>query len=417
MNKIINVALSFATLLTLVSVTQANLVLSPVENKMVDKLLRENHNLSKEEKRKISDEYWEIAKVSKEIYNAVILNTWTTTTWLVINGGVIDVNAVINNIKSLNKDVKEKRLNNIKSAQNLAEEIQRSFQIESEPDFEWYAVTKLPTPLYWQNENYVNLNRIMWGTGTTWLKLDSANTIDELWVVLPPNRPLTLINKVETWDFTYYNVRTREFDTWSGSADSRYIDSRLVEKQEYKAAEHEPQLPSKWQLIKNLFDALWTQYVRGWSRYQWIPEMNELYPTPEWVELSESEKEYKILKWVDCSWLLWQATDWYTPRNSRGMLTFWKSVPISWNTIDEIIEKVEPLDVLARWWHVIIILSKDYEIESIRKENFEWGPEIVDLRTRLEDIFTRRVPVDERSESSLSDKEKFVIRRRYPNGK
>jgi hypothetical protein len=131
------------------------------------------------------------------------------------------------------------------------------------------------------------------------------------------------------------------------------------------------------------------------------------------VKLTEDEQEYKLLKGVDCSWLLWQATNGYTPRNTSWLLTFWESVNITWNTISQIINKVKPLDLIVRKWHVIIILSNEYAIESIWKENFEWGVEIIKLKERLEDIFTRRQPVNEWNESTLPNKEKFVIRRRF----
>lgn len=390
---------------------KANTILSAEDHQMLDKLLRQNHNLSIQEKKTLSESYGNVAKIAKYIYNGVIKG----------DTGVDEETALLNkrieNIKGLSKTQQQKELEGLKHTQQMAEELERSFQIESEPGFEWYAVTKLPTPLYWQNADYVNINRIMWWTGTTGLKLDSSNTIDELWVVLPPNRPLTLIKKIEKWDFTYYEVRTREFDTWLWSDGSRFIDERLITKTEYKSEEHIPQLPSKEQLIKNMLDALGTQYIRWWSRYQWIPEMNELYPTPDGVELSDAEKEYKILKWTDCSWLLRQASDGYTPRNSRWFFNFWEAVSISWNTVDEIIQKVQPLDTIAWAGHVIIILNKNYAIESIRKADFQWGPELVDLKTRLEDIFTRRVPVNNWSESPLSDSAKFVIRRRYPSYK
>ena len=79
--------------------------------------------------------------------------------------------------------------------------------------------------------------------------------------------------------------------------------------------------------------------------------------------------------------------------------------------VQQIIEKVQPLDLIVWAGHVIIVLSDDYVIESLWKENYEWWAEIVNLQERLEDIFTRRQPVDEWHESNLPDKEKFVIRR------
>jgi hypothetical protein len=69
------------------------------------------------------------------------------------------------------------------------------------------------------------------------------------------------------------------------------------------------------------------------------------------------------------------------------------------------------LDLIVWAGHVIIILSDEYAIESIWKKDFEWWVEIVSLKERLEDIFTRRQPVDEWSKSSLPEKQKFVIRR------
>ena len=310
---------------------------------------------------------------------------------------------------------KNKTIEWLKEVQSLAEELQRSFQIESENEFEGYATTILPTPLFWLNKKDVDINKIMGWEWTTWLMLDSANTIDQLSIVLPKWTPITLINKVEDGKFTYYEVRTRDFDVWYGEKDAYFLDSRFIEKKENKPDEVINKLPDMSSIFKTLLAAVDSQYIWWGSYYQWIPEINELYPTPDDVELSTGEQQYKILQWTDCSWLLWQATNWYTPRTTRTLLTFWNSVPISWDNVEKIIKKVKPLDLIVWAWHVIIILSDEYAIESIWKANFEWWVEIVNLKDRLEDIFTRRNPVDEWSKSSLPDKQKFVIRRRYEN--
>lgn len=44
------------------------------------------------------------------------------------------------------------------------------------------------------------------------MKVDGNNMIIDLAVVLPPDTPVTLMRKVEKDGFTYYQVRTREFD-------------------------------------------------------------------------------------------------------------------------------------------------------------------------------------------------------------
>ena len=388
--------------------------LSESNHKLVDSLLNRFHNDSKETKKKKSELYSKVANDAKILRNAYL---WVYT-WNKLNGKILTKESIEYWLNEYNKkdDVKKnKTIEWLKEVQSLAEELQRSFQIESENEFEGYATTILPTPLFWLNKKDVDINKIMGWEWTTWLMLDSSNTIDQLSIVLPKWTPITLINKVENGKFTYYEVRTRDFDVWYGEKDAYFLDSRFIEKKEKKPDEVINKLPDMSSIFKTLLAAVDSQYIWWGSYYQWIPEINKLYPTPDDVKLSTWEQQYKILQWTDCSWLLWQATNWYTPRTTRTLLTFWNSVPISWDNVEQIIKKVKPLDLIVWAWHVIIILSDEYAIESIWKANFEWWVEIVNLKDRLEDVFTRRMPVDDWSKSSLPDKQKFVIRRRYEN--
>ena len=381
------------------------------EHQLIDSALEKFHNDSKASKALKAEIFSRIANQSAAIIN--ILSSKEPPKL-----SEEDKNVVKNTVEKIQYQSKAKQTKAIEKLQetkDLAEELERSFQIESEESFNGYWITILPTPIYRSNEKYVDINRYMGWPWTSGLKLDESNLINELGVVLPVGTAVTIIKEVPKGDYTYYAIRTREFDTWISEKDDRFVDSRFIEKQELKPKELIPELPSKEEIITNLKSALWTQYIRWGSEYRWIPEINEFYPTPEDVELTEKQQEYKILKGVDCSWLLRQSTNWYTPRNTSWLLNFWASVPISWNTVDEIIEKVEPLDIIDRAWHVIVILDKEQAIESIYKEDFQWGTEIVDLIERLTEIMTRRAPVNERAESNLPKAKKFVIRRRYPN--
>lgn len=386
--------------------------LSESNHNFIDKTINRFHNYTKEIKKEKSETYWKLANDAKVLRNAYL---WAYT-WDMLTGNFItkeDIEHWIEKYNKLNNSKKSEIIEDLKEIQYVSEELKRSFQIESEENFQWYALTILPTPIYWLNRDNVDINFIMWWKWTTWLLLDSFNTIDQLDMVLPEWTPVTLIDKVEKWDFTYYEVRTRDFDAWYGKDIAYFLDSRFIEKKENKPAEVIHELPEKKEIYNTLFSAVGTQYIRWGAHYQWIPEINDFYPTPEEVSLSTGEQQYKILQWTDCSGLLWQATNGYTPRNTRQLLTFWKSIPISWDSVNQIINKVQPLDLIVWAGHVIIILSDEYAIESLWKDNFEWGTEIVSLQERLEDIFTRRQPVDEWNESELPEKEKFVIRRWY----
>ena len=396
----------------LLNTTFAYTTLTEKNHNYIDKTINSNQNISKTQKKEKAELYSNVANDANILINAYLWTfNWDQLKWKILTKESIET--AVEKFNKLDNKKKTAIIESLKQTQKLAEELQRTYQIEGEENFQWYATTLLPTPLYRLNKKNVDINFIMWGEWTTGILFDSANTIDQLGVVIPKWSPVTLIDKVQTWSYTYYEVRTREFDWWYGEDEAFYLDARFIEKKDKKPNEVINPLPDISTIYKNLLSAVDSHYIWWGSYYQGIPEINEFYPTPETVKLTEDEQEYKLLKWVDCSWLLWQATNGYTPRNTSWLLTFWESVNITWNTINQIINKVKPLDLIVRKWHVIIILSNEYAIESIWKENFEWGVEIVKLKERLEDIFTRRQPVNEWNESTLPNKEKFVIRRRY----
>ncbi len=385
--------------------------LSEADHKFIDTMLNRYHSISKDLKKEKSELYSMVANDAKVLRNAYLwAYTWDKLKWEILTKESIEY--WVEQYNKFKDSKKNSTIETLKEVQSMAEELQRSFQIESEEDFEGYWVTVLPTPLYWLNKKWtIDINRIMWWEWSTWLLLDSSNTIDQLGIVLPVWTPVTLIKKIVNWKFTYYEVRTRDFDVWYGENDAYFLDSRFVKLEEHKPDEVIHKLPDMSSIFKTLLAAVDSQYIWWGSYYQWIPEINELYPTPSDVNLSTWEQQYKILQWTDCSWLLWQATNGYTPRTTRTLLTFWDSVAISWMSVNEITKVVKPLDLIVWAGHVIIILSDEYAIESIWKKDFEWWVEIVSLKERLEDIFTRRQPVDEWSKSSLPEKQKFVIRR------
>ena len=74
---------------------------------------------------------------------------------------------------------------------------------------------------------------------------------------------------------------------------------------------------------------------------------------------------------VDCSGLLREANKGNTPRNTRQLLTVGNPVDIEGLTMDQIISKVQPLDIIVRDGHVVIILDQDRAIESRRRPNFK----------------------------------------------
>jgi len=124
------------------------------------------------------------------------------------------------------------------------------------------------------------------------------------------------------------------------------------------------------------------------------------------------------LKGLDCSGLLYYATNGYTPRNTSSLLNYGKPVQIAGLKVDEIIQKVAPLDIIVWVGHVIIILDKEHIIESRldydkHKKGFQGGVKIRQLKKVLVEIMKRKVPVDNYKDKVKRGKRKFVIRRWY----
>jgi hypothetical protein len=110
-----------------------------------------------------------------------------------------------------------------------------------------------------------------------------------------------------------------------------------------------------------------------------------------------------ILKGVDCSGLLYEATNGYTPRNTSDLFQFGNFLPIE-NI--EIEKNIQPLDIILFPGHVIIIINQQTCIES--KENH--GVIISQLKTKLHELKQKKTPLNNCSFEKNTD-DFFVIKR------
>ena len=125
-----------------------------------------------------------------------------------------------------------------------------------------------------------------------------------------------------------------------------------------------------------------------------------------------------MLKGIDCSGLLYEATNGFTPRNTSSLITFGESVKIANLSANQIMQEVEPLDIIVWKGHAIIILDKNRVIESrldydMEKEGNQGGVRIRKLKEVLTETLKTRIPVDNYEDAVEEGKKKFVIRRWY----
>jgi|WetSurSiteA1Bulk_404760.scaffolds.fasta_scaffold26742_1 hypothetical protein len=240
------------------------------------------------------------------------------------------------------------------------------------------------------------------GVNGNTVKLDDRGLIAEIEFIAFPG---TVFNILEVFEFEdrglkYYRVTSDEYD-YKGNF---YIDSRMVKTLFVKPTERVKIMPDKQEIISALKKLLGYPYMWGGNYAYGLFDMLKLYPPK--VEIDEKTKFLWILKGVDCSGLLYQATNGCTPRNTSSLTTYGIAVDIADKTTDEILPLLKPLDLIVWSGHVVIVNDDDNTIESSPPD----GVRMRYIKERLSEIISERYPVNELGQRMWKKKE-FVIRR------
>jgi cell wall-associated NlpC family hydrolase len=120
-----------------------------------------------------------------------------------------------------------------------------------------------------------------------------------------------------------------------------------------------------------------------------------------WYSSKESLSPYEkmIIRFdgIDCSGLIYSATNGFTPRNTADMVHFGRAVSMG--------EDLKPLDLIVDFGHVVIVVDKTWSIQS--KEKF--GVFLVKTKEILSSLQRRKKPINEWDSSQKE--EIFIIRR------
>jgi len=193
-----------------------------------------------------------------------------------------------------------------------------------------------------------------------------------------------------------------------------FVDSRFVKLSRAKPMPRLSTLSPKEVIIGRLLSAVGSDYVWGGNRKDGVPEMLTYYPPLK--PLSENKRNKWMFKGVDCSGLLYEATNGFTPRNTSSLLHFGKPVNIAGLSADQIIRKVKSLDLIVWDGHVIIVLGKGRVIESRLDHDKglpgdQGGVKVSDLKEVLSELLKGRIPVNNYADNVRGVRKKFVLRR------
>lgn len=264
-----------------------------------------------------------------------------------------------------------------------------------------YAVSKFPTPVL----NVPDFDSVYGGRDGKTLKKSSSGLIKELEYVAYVGSVFKIIKSINRGSYNIYEVNSKEYDIKELGI-NLFIDSRFVDTTSVKPVDRILLLPTKDSILKFMDENVGALYVWGANNVNGVKQMTEFYKPKG--QLSEIDLKEWSLKGVDCSGLLYEATNGYTPRNTYQLVYFGKSLKIEGLKTDQILSLLKPLDIIVWKGHVIIVYDDKTTIQSAHSS---WGVVKKDLKAVIEKTMSTRKPVNEWKED---DTKQFIIKRWYP---
>ena len=153
-----------------------------------------------------------------------------------------------------------------------------------------------------------------------------------------------------------------------------FIDKRFGQLHHKPPPVVEPKLPPVNVILERMKRSLGLPYVWGGNYGEGIPEWKTYYPPTK--PLSDLEEIHYCFYGLDCSGLLYEATDGFVPRNTSEQVKMGEKVSM---------DDLKPLDLFFYPGHVFILLNETEVIESMLEFG---GVTITPLKERLKDLET-----------------------------
>ena len=254
-----------------------------------------------------------------------------------------------------------------------------------------FAVAEGPTPVL----NTPAFAEVFGGD----LKLDPCQGVRPVEFVALPGTLFRIEGSQQKDGVTVYRVTSNDYPYPSKTG--YFVDARFVKLVDAATPERTRVLPGLAEVQRALLEALGRPYVWGGNLKDGVALIGKLYPRGE------------TLAGVDCSGLLYEATDGYTARNSSHLTAFGAPVPVAGLTPEGIAQRLRPLDLIVYKGHVMVVLDRDRIIQSTMGCQGGGGVTVSPLIDTLRHLMKSRKPRDEYPRGIAGNKA-FVVRRWFP---
>lgn len=258
-----------------------------------------------------------------------------------------------------------------------------------------YAIAVLNTPVL----NTSDFESVFGGADGTTVKLDNKGLIREMEFIAFPNTLFEILEIIPKGDHSIFRIKTTDYPYTSADL---FIDSRFVKTTDSLPDDRKHTLPDKAGILNKLNSLDGYSYMWGGNCGDGIEQLLEFYQPAS--ELDNSTKSLWCLKGVDCSGLIYQATNGSTPRNTSSLINYGTGLDIAGSSASEIAAMLQPLDLIVWSGHVIIVYDENTVIESTG----DAGVHKSDLLSRMKNIMKEKTPVNDWGSTSGK---RFVVRR------
>ena len=268
---------------------------------------------------------------------------------------------------------------------------------QSQSDQPKYAVAILNTPVL----NTGDFESVFGGRNGSSVKVDKSGLIREMEFIAFPNTVFEILEVIPKGDYNIYKITT---DDYPYNSSDLFIDSRFVKTLDTLPEQRELVLPDKKEILEKLNSLDGYGYMWGGNYGDGIEQLFEFYQPAS--EPDVHTKDLWSLKGVDCSGLIYQATNGSTPRNTSTLINYGEGLDIAGKSASQIAAMLQPLDLIVWSGHVIIVYDENTVIESTG----DAGVHKSDLTSRLKSIMREKTPVNDWDSTSGK---RFVVRRWY----
>lgn len=272
-----------------------------------------------------------------------------------------------------------------------------------------YAVALGPVPVL----NTPDFRSVFGGNDGRTLALDPCGQPRALEFIALPGTAFRIEAVIRVFPFPVYRVTSDEYPY--PSTTGYYVDSRMVRTADSPPPQRIRSLPDQKTIVSRLVSAVGTHYLWGSNLRRGIPALLSLYPPASGRKIDNSTREARALRGLDCSGLLYEATDGWTPRNTSALVSYGSPVKIAGLDANGIVQRVQPLDLIVWKGHVMIILDRERLIESrLDCKGTDGGVRIRNLKEALRQLLANRMPLNEYEGRDSTASKGFVIRRWHP---